>query len=87
MRRAAVSIGSDIAEGCGRRGTRELLAYLYIAMGSASELAFQCELALDLGFCTPADAVRAMREVIRVKRMPASLIKAIRTRPVRRMEA
>jgi four helix bundle protein len=41
LRRAAVSVGSNIPEGCGRRGNRELLNHLYIAMASGSELAFQ----------------------------------------------
>jgi four helix bundle protein len=50
MRRAAVSIGSHIAEGCGRRRNRELLQFLYIASGSASELAFQLRLAVEIGF-------------------------------------
>ena len=49
MRRAAVSVGSNISEGCGRRGDKELAGYLYIAMGSASELEFQAELATELG--------------------------------------
>jgi four helix bundle protein len=35
MRRAAVSIASNIAEGCGRRSNRELLTFLYIPAGSA----------------------------------------------------
>ncbi len=38
MRRAAVSIGSNISEGCGRGGNRELVAFLHYALGSASEL-------------------------------------------------
>src|SRR6478735_3585936 len=60
MRRAAVSVGSNIAEGCGRRGNRELLQFLYIASGSASELAFQLRLACALGFGEEAtvDATR-----------------------------
>src|SRR6476659_5908659 len=48
MRRAAVSIASNIAEGCGRRSNRELLTYLYIAAGSAKERSCQLRSAADL---------------------------------------
>ena len=37
LRRAAVSIGSNLAEGCGRRTSSELARFVSIAMGSASE--------------------------------------------------
>jgi four helix bundle protein len=40
MRRAAASIGANIAEGCGRRGDAELGRFLQIAMGSACELEY-----------------------------------------------
>src|SRR4051812_26016151 len=40
MRRCAASIGSNIAEGCGKIGDAELNRYLIIAMGSASELEY-----------------------------------------------
>lgn len=52
MRRAGVSIASNIAEGYGRGGDRELLRYLRIALGSVSELEYQLLLAKDLGYLT-----------------------------------
>jgi four helix bundle protein len=49
MRRSAVSIPSNIAEGAGRNGTRELAQFLGVACGSFAELETQLELAQDLG--------------------------------------
>ncbi len=50
MRRAAVSIGSNVVEGCHRAGNRAFVVFLYNALGSAAELQFQIELALELSF-------------------------------------
>src|SRR5690242_20392106 len=69
MRRAAVSIPSNIAEGCGRRSNRELIAYLYNASGSASELASQLRIATDLGFGEPASAEQLRSDTKRVAKM------------------
>jgi four helix bundle protein len=81
MRRAAVSVGSNIAEGCGRRGNRELLNHLYIAMASGSELEFQLGLAEKLGFGTLAEHRHALGELTRVQRMLNRLTAYLRAQP------
>jgi four helix bundle protein len=52
MRRAAVSIGANLAEGCGRRTGAELARFVRIAMGSASELDYHLLLSRDFEFVT-----------------------------------
>ena len=69
MRRAAVSIGSNIAEGCGRRTERDFLQFLYIARGSAAELALQLRIASALEF-GPSDArARIAQRIEQLERM------------------
>lgn len=50
MRRSAVSIPSNIAEGYGRMSNKELVHFLYISLGSASELEIQLIIAKNLNF-------------------------------------
>jgi len=52
MRRAAVSIPSNIAEGSGRRNTKEFIQFLYIAKGSLLELETHIEIAWRLSYIT-----------------------------------
>ncbi|MCG8584783.1 MAG: four helix bundle protein [Pirellulales bacterium] len=79
MRRSVISVGANIAEGCGREGDTELKRFLQIAMGSASELEHHIILSGDLGFLTEPDHQRLMNSTIELKRMLASLIRALRT--------
>ena len=50
MKRSAISIASNIAEGAARRTNKEFLQFLYIALGSASELDTQIEICKSLSF-------------------------------------
>lgn len=69
LRKSATSVASNIAEGCGRDGEKELARFLSIAAGSASELEYQLLLAHDLGYLS-AEAHRPTAEqVAEVKRM------------------
>jgi four helix bundle protein len=84
MRRAALSIGSNITEGCGRSGVRELIHFLHVALGSASELEFQLLLAVDLALLPDAAATPLLTSSRDLKRMLAGLIRALRRRPAHR---
>ena len=81
MRRAAVSIASNIAEGCGRRSNRELIVYLYNASGSASELAAQLRIATELDFGDPSSAEQLSSDIKRVARMLSRLVTFHRNQP------
>ncbi|NGY37439.1 four helix bundle protein [Flavobacterium sp. XN-5] len=67
MRRAAVSIPSNIAEGAARKGDKELLQFLYVSIGSLSELETQYLIALRLGFITKDDLLEF--QMIEVKKL------------------
>jgi four helix bundle protein len=55
VRRAAVAVPTNIAEGSGKRGTREYRRFLDIALGSIAELAYLLELSRDLGLLDSED--------------------------------
>jgi four helix bundle protein len=74
MRRAVVSICTNIAEGCGRDGDKEFRRFLYVAFSSGCEL--ECELILswDLAFITEAATNEFIAVVTEIKRMLTGLI-------------
>lgn len=74
MRRAAVSICTNIAEGCGRDGDAEFRRFSYLAFSSACEL--ECELILswDLVFITETTMNELIAIVVEIKRMLTGLI-------------
>lgn len=74
LRRAAVSIPSNIAEGSGRGGDGELIRFLHIAAGSAHEAEYQLLLARDLGYFGSEIYTQFEREIVEIKRMLAGLI-------------
>ena len=78
MRRAAVSVGSNISEGCGRSGNRDFLRFLQIARGSTTELAFQLALSAKLGFGGPTDYIIVAEQLDHVQRMLNRLAASVR---------
>jgi four helix bundle protein len=74
MRRCAVSIPSNIAEGCGRRGNGEFHKFLQIATGSANELEYQVLLAKDLLYVAEPIQKELSAKIVEVQKMLAGLI-------------
>lgn len=78
IRRAAVSVPSNIAERAARRSPKEFLQFLYVALGSLSEIETQIEIAKLLGYTTDIDL--ALEENIQLRRMLLKLIENIKNK-------
>ena len=75
MRRAAVSIASNIAEGAGRSSKREFHRFLSIAQGSIAELETQLIIAENLGYCS--DIQHLFSELDEISKMISGLMKSL----------
>jgi len=74
LRRAAISIVSNIAEGFERGGNAEFIRFLSIAKGSAGEVRAQLYVALDLDYISEPDFKDLEKEVTTISRQNSSLI-------------
>jgi four helix bundle protein len=69
MRRAAVSIPSNIAEGQARHTTKEFIQFISHAEGSVAELETQLMLSVDLGYCAQPQTQEAFRLISDLRNM------------------
>jgi four helix bundle protein len=77
MRKAAVSIPSNVAEGFNRFHNKEYRQFLYIALGSCAELETQVEIARDLGYLERTDRDGLVEKIDHETRMLRNLIKKL----------
>ena len=82
MRRAAVSVPSNIAEGYGRQSAKELCRFLSIALGSVSELETQILLSFDFGYLSNTQKDELCILSTELAKMISSLIRTVSTKPV-----
>lgn len=75
IKRSAISIPSNIAEGAGRKGQAEWTRFLYIALGSLSELETQMELAVRLNFTQNNESF--FKRLYHIRNMISKLIQSL----------
>ncbi|MCX5698163.1 MAG: four helix bundle protein [Candidatus Omnitrophica bacterium] len=78
MRRSAVSISSNIAEGKTRQYKNEYIQFLYIALGSCAELETQIVISKELGYINEENRTSLSEELDHICRMTRNLIKSLR---------
>jgi four helix bundle protein len=76
VRRCAVSVPSNIAEGSGRNSSKEFVQFLYIALGSINELETQLIIAKEIGYLSNIVEIRT--KILEIKKMLNSLITSIK---------
>ena len=77
MRRAAVSIPSNIAEGAGRKHNKEFIQFLHIAMGSSSELETQIFISKNLNYISEEQMNTIIEKLYDIRKMLSGLLKAV----------
>ena len=72
-----MSIGANIAEGCGKRGNNEFQRFLVIASGSGSELDYEVLLAKDLGYMDESTYHSFHEDLSRLRKMLCALLQKV----------
>lgn len=80
MRRAAVSIPCNIAEGAARRGKKEFRNFVSMAQGSLSELDTQLDLSVSLGYLRDEELEDLAGQLIRIDKMLTGLRRSLETK-------
>jgi four helix bundle protein len=83
LRRAAVSIPSNIAEGHERETTGDYVRFISIAEGSLAEARTQLLIGADLGYCGPEAIKSTLSEMSEIRRMLNALRRSLRDRQAR----
>ena len=79
VKRAAVSIPSNVAEGQARQHSRELRQFLYVALGSLAEVDTQLFIARELGYLEEKDTVGCEASITALRKMLGSLAAKLRS--------
>lgn len=77
IRRAAVSVPSNIAQGSARKGTAETIQFLYIAVGSLAELETQIEISRRLGYISNVETIT--KRILLVKQLTLGLVRYLKS--------
>jgi four helix bundle protein len=83
MRRAAVSIPSNIAEGASRQSTKEFVQFLHVAIGSVNELDTQLEIAQSVVALNKNDQEKIQTSLVKVRMLLHGLTRSLRTKSTR----
>lgn len=75
IHRCAVSIPSNLAEGCGRRTSADTIQFLHISRGSLYELETQLFIALDQGYLRKKDFDKQLEQILKCKKLVNGFIK------------
>lgn len=79
IRRAALSIPANIAEGSSKESDKDFARFLVIAIASASELEYHLQFSFDAGLIPRAEFEARLAEVVTVRRMLIGLLKRVRS--------